>query len=119
MPAPLGPYSHIAKAGQFITISAIAGMDPSSGRLVGSDAYTQAKQILELFGVMLASVNSDLDHVVHLNIFLRNMADYDDVNRAYCEAMGLHRPAGTVVAVAELPKAGALLTMSLTAIARI
>ena len=73
MPAPLGPYSHIARAGQFITISAIAGMDPDTGRLVGSDAYVQAKQILRLFGDMLGAAGSDFGHVVHVSVFLKDM----------------------------------------------
>jgi len=39
------------------------------------------------------------------------------MNRGYAEEFGDHRPTRTVVAVAGLPKPGALLTMSLTAIA--
>ncbi len=117
MPAPLGPYSHIARAGQFITISAIAGMDPGTGRLVGLDTYGQAKQILRLFGDMLGSAGLDFGHVVHVNVYLKNLEHLGEVNRAFNEAVGPHGPAGTVVAMADLPKAGALVTMSLTAIA--
>ncbi len=32
--APIGPYSHIAKVGQFITIGGTAGVDPATGDLV-------------------------------------------------------------------------------------
>jgi 2-iminobutanoate/2-iminopropanoate deaminase len=67
---------------------------------------------------MLASVNSDLDHVVHFNIFLREMSDFDAMNAAYVEMMGSHRPARTVIGVRELPKAGLRLTMNLTAVTR-
>ena len=65
---------------------------------------------------MLASVDSDLAHVVHVNVFLRHMTDFDAMNRAYVEAMGDHRPARTVIGVAELPKPSVLLTMNLTAV---
>lgn len=116
LPEPLGPYSHIATADQLITISAIAGMDPETGKLVGPDAYSQAKQILRLCNVMLAAAESDLDHVIHINLFLKNMEDLDEVSRAYDEALSLERPAGTVIAVPDLPKPGALVTMSLVAI---
>ena len=118
LPQPLGPYSHIARAGQLITISAIAGMDPETGKLVGPDAYSQAKQVLRLCKVMLAAAESDLDHVVHVNLFLRKIEDLDEVDRAYDEALGPDRPAGTVVAVPNLPKPGALVTMSLVAVTR-
>lgn len=118
LPQPLGPYSHIAKAGQLITISAIAGMDPQTGKLVGPDAYSQAKQILRLCEVMLAEAESDFLLVVHINLFLKNMEHLDEVGRAYDEALGPDRPTGTVVAVSDLPKPGALVTMSLIAITR-
>ena len=117
-PRPIGPYSHIAKVGQFITIGGTAAFDPATGQLVGTDAYTQTKQILSSFDVMLRSVGSDLQHVMHVNVFLRDMRDFDALNRAYVEVMGDHRPARTVIGVNELPKPDVLLTMNLTAVTR-
>jgi 2-iminobutanoate/2-iminopropanoate deaminase len=67
---------------------------------------------------MLDTVGSDLHHTVHINIFLKTMADFDAMNAAYAQMMGEHRPARTVVAVSELPKPGVLLTMNLTAVTR-
>ncbi len=117
-PAPIGPYSHIAIVGEFITIGGTAAFDPVTGQLVGADAYTQTGRILDSFGVMLASVGSDLDHVVHVNVFLRHMSDFEAMNRAYVEKMGAHRPARTVIGVNDLPKPGVMLTMNLTAVTR-
>jgi len=117
-PTPIGPYSHIAKVGQFIAISGTAGIDPTTGQLAGPDVASQTKQILESFKVMLASAGSDLDHVVHVNVFLKDMADFERMNAVYADLMGKHRPARTVVGVRELPKSGALLTMNLTAVMR-
>jgi 2-iminobutanoate/2-iminopropanoate deaminase len=67
---------------------------------------------------MLEGVDSDLDHVLHVNVFLKNAADFEEMNRAYREAFGTHLPARTVVAVAELPKKQALMTMNLTAVTK-
>jgi len=117
-PTPIGPYSHIAMVGEFITIGGTAGFDPATGQLAGPDVYVQAKQILDSFKVMLESVGSDLDHVVHVNVFLHSMSDFDEMNRAYVEKMGAHRPARTVIGVNELPKPGVMLTMNLTAVTR-
>jgi 2-iminobutanoate/2-iminopropanoate deaminase len=117
-PEPIGPYSHIAKVGHFITIGGTAGVDPATGKLAGPDVYSQAKQILESFRIMLESAGSDLQHVVHINIFLKDMRDFDALNRAYVEKMGDNRPARTVIGVNELPKPGVLLTMNLTAVTR-
>jgi 2-iminobutanoate/2-iminopropanoate deaminase len=115
-PRPIGPYNHIAKVGQFISIGGTAGVDPATGELAGSDVYSQTKQILESFKVMLESVGSDLNHVLHVNVFLKDMQDFESMNRAYVEQMGEHRPARTVIGVNELPKPGVRLTMNLTAV---
>ncbi len=117
-PKPIGPYNHIAKVGPLITIGGTAGVDPATGQLAGPDVYSQAKQILESFKIMLESVGSDLGHVMHVNVFLKEMRDFEEMNRAYVEMMGDHRPARTVIGVSELPKPGVLLTMNLTAVTR-
>ena len=115
---PIGPYSHIAKAGSFIAISGTAGVHAATGDFAGPDAYSQARQILKSLRSMLEGVDSDLDHVLHVNVFLKNAADFEEMNRAYREAFGTHLPARTVVAVAELPKKQALMTMNLTAVTK-
>ncbi|MFP5288355.1 MAG: RidA family protein [Thermoanaerobaculia bacterium] len=117
-PKPIGPYNHIAKVGPFISIGGTAGVNPATGQLAGPEVYAQAKQILESFQVMLQSVGSGLSHVIHVNVFLKKMDDFEEMNRAYVEMMGDHRPARTVIGVSELPKPGVLLTMNLTAVAR-
>ena len=117
-PRPIGPYNHIAKVGPFISIGGTAGFDPVTGNLAGPDVYTQAKQILHSFQVMLQSAGSSLGQVIHLNVFLLHMRDFDEMNRAYIEMMDTHRPARTVIGVNELPKPGVLLTMNLTAVTK-
>ena len=117
-PMPIGPYNHIAKVGQFISIGGTAGFNPETGLLAGTDVYSQAKQILTSFLVMLRSVGSDLTHVIHINVFLKDMRDFEEMNRAYVEMMGSHFPARTVIGVNELPKPCVLLTMNLTAVTK-
>jgi 2-iminobutanoate/2-iminopropanoate deaminase len=115
---PIGPYSHIAKVGEWITIGGTAGVDHATGQLAGPDVYSQSKQILKAFRVMLESVGSDLHHVVHVNIFLKDIRAFEEMNRAYVEEMGAHLPARTTIGVSDLPKPGALVTMGLTAVTR-
>jgi 2-iminobutanoate/2-iminopropanoate deaminase len=117
-PVPIGPYSHVARAGSFITISATAAIDPVTGGLAGADMGAQVKRIVESFKVMLAAAESDLEHILHVTVFLKDMQDFAAMNLAYSEAMGTHQPARTVVAVTDLPKPVALLTMNLIAVTR-
>jgi 2-iminobutanoate/2-iminopropanoate deaminase len=117
-PQPIGPYSHISQVGTSITIGGTAGFDPATGELAGADVASQTRQILDSFRVMLESVGSDLAHVVHVNVFLRDMDDFEAMNAAYAERMGSHRPARTAIGVSDLPKPGIRLTMNLTAVTR-
>lgn len=114
---PIGPYSHIAKAGPFITISATAGVDPATGELAGPTVQAQARQILASFRTMLDSVGASLEQVMHVQVYLLRIEDFEELNRAYSEVFSTHLPARTVVGVSALPKKGALLTMSLQAFA--
>ena len=115
-PTPIGPYSHIAKVGPWIIIGGVAGVDPATGELAGPDVGAQTRMIIDSFATMLRAVGSDLEHVVHVNVFLADMADFDAMNDAYAEKLGDHRPARTVIGVHELPKPGLRLTMNLTAV---
>ena len=115
-PTPIGPYSHVARVGSLVTIGGVAGVDPATGELAGLDVGAQTRRIIDSFATMLRSVGSDLDHVVHMNVFLADMADFQAMNDAYAERMGTHRPARTVIGVRELPKPGFRLTMNLTAV---
>jgi 2-iminobutanoate/2-iminopropanoate deaminase len=116
--APIGPYSHVAKVGPFITIGAIAGVDPMTAELAGPDITSQTRQILAMFETMLRSAGSDMDHIIHINAFLIDMNEFASMNAAYIETMGERRPARTAIAVAGLPKSGARITMNLTAVTK-
>lgn len=94
-PIPIGPYSHIAKVGAFITIGGVAGVDPKTGDLAGLDVEAQTRQILTNMSALLASAGSDLEHVMHVNVFMLQMRDFEEMNRIYAECMGptdLHVP---------------------------
>ena len=116
---PIGPYSHYTKAGDFISMSAIAGVDPATGKLAGDDVESQTAEILKAFKAMLEAAGSDFAHVLHINIFLTDMSLFQRMNTVYADIMGDHGPARSVVEVAALPKEGALLTMNATAVEKL
>jgi len=79
-PEPIGPYHHVAKVGSQITIGGVAGVDPATGQLAGDDVGSQTRQILDSYRTMLASVGSDLEHVVHVSVFLGSLSDVEAMN---------------------------------------
>jgi 2-iminobutanoate/2-iminopropanoate deaminase len=114
---PIGPYSHVTRVGPFISVSGTPGVDPATKDFAGTDAYSQARQIVRNFRLMLAEAGASLNDVMHVNVFLKRVEDFQEMNRGYAEEFGAHRPARTVICVADLPKQGALMTMNLTAYA--
>ena len=115
---PIGPYSHLTIADGFISISAIAGVDPVTQELAGADIESQTAQVLKSIGVLLEAAQSDFDHVLHINVFLTDMSLFQRMNAVYAHALGRSRPARTAIAVAALPKPGALVTMNATAVVK-
>ena len=47
-----------------------------------------------------------LSHIVHVNVFLKSMQDFEEMNRAYVEQMGHHRPTRTVMESMSFPSLG-------------
>ncbi|WP_421881200.1 RidA family protein [Pacificispira sp.] len=117
-PPLIGPYSHVAKAGNLIMIGGVGGIDRETGQLAGPDVAAQAVAILNSFDHMLRAAGSDLDHAMHIHVFLKDMADFERMNAAYISVMGERRPARTVIAAHELPKPAFRVLMNLTAVTR-
>jgi enamine deaminase RidA (YjgF/YER057c/UK114 family) len=64
----------------------------------------------------LGEAGAELRHVVRTVVYVANIADADHVARAHREAFGASRPASTLVQVAALTPANALVEMEVTAI---
>lgn len=100
MSKPVGPYTPIVRAGDWLVVSGQVGI--VDGKL--ADGFeAQCAQALANLRAQLESVGASLDDVVKTTVFLRHMADYARMNELYLEAFGDHRPARSAVGVAELP----------------
>ncbi len=98
---PLGPYTPIVRAGEWLVVSGQVGV--RDGRLVPGGVSAQVTQALANLEALLTSEGSCLPDVVKTTVFLSDMGDYDAMNAAYVTAFGAHRPARSAVAVAGLP----------------
>jgi 2-iminobutanoate/2-iminopropanoate deaminase len=100
----------------WVWISGQIPLDPATGKIVGSDAATQADRALRNMEAILKAAGSDLDRVVRTNVYLKNMDDFAAVNKVYAGYFGEDRPARACVEAARLPL-GAL--VEIDAIARV
>lgn len=100
MAQPIGPYSPIVRAGDFLICSGQLGL--SEGALV--DGITaQVHQALTNVSTLLAAKDSGLHHVVKTTVFLADIGDFAAMNEAYVAHFDGQPPARSAFAVAALP----------------
>jgi len=98
---PLGPYTPVVRAGDWLIVSGQVGA--RDGKLVSGDTVDQLTQAIENLRSLLGQHGATLEHVVKTTVFLRHMSDFPRMNEAYMDAFGDHRPARSAIGVAELP----------------
>lgn len=101
MSKPLGPYSPVVRAGDFVIVSGQGGM--ADGKIVDGGVPAQTAQTMKNLAFQLESVGAKLSDVVKTTCFLTDMEDYAAFNAAYADAMDSHRPSRSCVAVSALP----------------
>jgi 2-iminobutanoate/2-iminopropanoate deaminase len=106
MSTPVGPYTPIVRAGEWLVVSGQLGL--RDGTLVTGGVVGELRQAIANLRTLLEGEGARLEDVVKTTVFLRHLgSDYDSMNEAYVECFGDHRPARSAIGVAELPR-GAL-----------
>ena len=100
---PVGPYSPVVRAGDWIIVSGQLGL--LDGKLVEGGVAAQTAQAVTNVAGHLASVGAALTDVAKTLCFLTDMGTFAEFNQAYAEAFGDHRPARSTVEVSALPAA--------------
>lgn len=92
-------------------ISAQLPVDPKNGKIVTGDVKEQAKQCLLNLKAIVESIDHVMDDVVKITIFLKNISDLNAIDEVYPTFFQSALPTRTVLAVAALPRNGALVQM--------
>jgi len=103
-PAAIGPYSQAVIHGGLVYCSGQIALNPVTMEIVGEDAETQAKQVMNNLGEVLSAAGSDFSKVLKCSIFLDSMDDFGVVNEVYGAYFEVDTPARETVAVQTLPK---------------
>ncbi len=101
MAKPLGPYSPVVRAGDFVIVSGQVAI--ADGTPVDGGVAAQTEQVMKNVAAQLATVGATLGDVVKTTCFLTDMEDFAAFNAAYAEALGDHRPARSTIGVGALP----------------
>lgn len=103
-PKAIGPYSQAVEAGGFVFVSGQIPIDPKTGTLVLQDIKVQTKQVMDNARAILGAAGCSMKDVVKATLYLRNMADFAQVNEVYGGYFPADPPARATVEVSRLPK---------------
>jgi 2-iminobutanoate/2-iminopropanoate deaminase len=103
-PAAIGPYSQAIVSGGFVFTAGQIALHPTGGELVGETVAEQTEQVMKNLDAVLRAAGASLQRVVKTTVFLRDMADFGEMNEVYGRHFGEHRPARSTVQAAGLPR---------------
>lgn len=102
-PAAIGPYSQAIATDNLLFISGQLPIDPTSGKMVEGDIAAKTHQILKNAAAIAKEAGTELSRTVKTTIFLTDLADFQEMNRAYGSHFPGAPPARSTVQVAALP----------------
>jgi len=102
-PAAIGPYTQALSVGPFVFVSGQVPVDPQ-GNMVKGDIVVQTCQVIANLKAILSAAGLGLKDVVKTTVYLTDLAEFQEMNRAYAEFFPGHPPTRTTVQVAGLPR---------------
>ena len=104
--APVGPYTPVVRAGDWVIVSGQLGID--NGALVPGGVSAQTTQAVKNLKERLKEAGVTINDVAKTLCFLTDMDTFATFNAAYVESFGGARPARSTIGVAALPFGGAV-----------
>ena len=101
---PIGPYSQAVISGNILYVSGQIPLDPESGELVGNSFAEQCHRVLLNLKIILEAGGSGLERVLKVTIYMKNLAQFGELNEIYSEYFDVSKPARACVEVSNLPK---------------
>jgi reactive intermediate/imine deaminase len=113
--APSSPlFSQAVRAGDYVYISGLVGIDVSSGTLAGSTIQEQTRQALTNCQAVLHAAGATLDDVVEVGVLLTSPTDFTGMNEEYATWFAAAPPTRYVAKLGvEMP--GVLVSIRMTA----
>jgi len=104
-PEAIGPYSQaiIVNCNELIFTSGQIGIDPVTNNLV-EGIENQTHQVFKNLIYILREARSGLENVVKATILLKDINNFELVNKIYESYFGGYKPARSCVEVSNLPK---------------
>lgn len=101
-------FSHAVIAGDFVHVAGSLGTIGDTTDLVQGGVGPQTTQTIRNIERILEATGLDLGNVVKMNVYLSDMADFQEMNEAYMAAIGDSPPARITVGGVDLALEGAV-----------
>ncbi len=102
-PAAIGPYCHAMKVGNLVFCSGQTPVNPKTMKIVGNNIEEQTEQVFNNISIVLEGMGLSLKNVVKSLVFLKDMNDFQGMNKVYEKRFDGHKPARSAIAVKQNP----------------
>jgi 2-iminobutanoate/2-iminopropanoate deaminase len=107
-------FSQGVRAGDFVYVSGLVGIDVSTGELAGTSIQEQTRQALTNCRSVLMEAGATLDDVIEVGVLLTHSSDFAGMNEEYTSWFPVAPPARYVAKLGvEIP--GLLVSIRITA----
>ncbi len=103
-PKAIGPYSQALVHNGLVYVSGQIPFNPETGELVTGSIAEQTNQVLSNIAAILKEAGTELNNVIKTTVYLKDMNDFEEMNKTYAEHFSSNKPARATVQVARLPK---------------
>ena len=105
-PKAVGPYSQAVAVSshRLVFTAGQIAIDPSTGEIVPGGVEEQARRVMLNLQAVLDAAGTGFGNVVKTTVFLKDMNDFQAVNRVYETFFRTDPPARSTVEVSRLPK---------------
>jgi 2-iminobutanoate/2-iminopropanoate deaminase len=112
---PNRPYSQAVRVGGTYWFAGKIGVTDSTRALTSGRVTAEVRNVFEAFRQLFNETGLSFRDVVQVTVYLADIADYDEMNRAYAEFFPVSPPARETVAVSGIVS-GATVEISLVAV---
>ena len=102
-PKAIGPYSQAINVGNLLFISGQLPINPETN-LLETNIVDQTKRSLSNLKAIVEEAGFTVNNIVKTTVFLKDMNDFQEMNKVYEAFFKDHKPARSAIEVARLPK---------------
>ena len=103
-PAAIGPYSQAVKINNLLFVSGQIPIDSKSSEIIFNNIEKATKLVLDNLEQIVLAANFTKENIVKVTIYLKDISNFEKINKIYADFFGDHKPARAVVEVSNIPK---------------